>query len=117
MQVRLDWKNNKLYCLKERASSTFWDEHWNSKSIEAPNVVIETNLLGRCKKLLTGGNLVLGTTSKYLSKGSRLIEGGCGLAQNVSERNEVTREAKQILDVEDVIPSIFLVEDLRVVKN
>ena len=40
-----------------------------------------------------------------------------GIAQNNTERDEVTREAKQILDVEDVITSIFLVDDLRVVKN
>ena len=40
-----------------------------------------------------------------------------GIAQNDTERDEVTREAKQILDVEDVITSIFLVDDLRVVKN
>ena len=40
-----------------------------------------------------------------------------GIAQNDTERDEVTREAKQILDVEDVITSIFLVNDLRVVKN
>ena len=40
-----------------------------------------------------------------------------GIAQNDIERDEVTREAKQILDVEDVITSIFLVDDLRVVKN
>ena len=40
-----------------------------------------------------------------------------GIAQNDTERDEVIREAKQILDVEDVITSIFLVDDLRVVKN
>ena len=40
-----------------------------------------------------------------------------GIAHNDTERDEVTREAKQILDVEDVITSIFLVDDLRVVKN
>ena len=40
-----------------------------------------------------------------------------GIAQNDTERDEVTMEAKQILDVEDVITSIFLVDDLRVVKN
>ena len=40
-----------------------------------------------------------------------------GIAQNDNERDEVTGEAKQILDVEDVITSIFLVDDLRVVKN
>ncbi len=40
-----------------------------------------------------------------------------GIAQNEEERAEVINEAKQILDVEDVIASIFLVEDLRVIKN
>ena len=40
-----------------------------------------------------------------------------GIAQNEEERSEVINEAKEILDVEDVIASIFLVEDLRVIKN
>ena len=40
-----------------------------------------------------------------------------GIAANEEERAEVMNEAKQILDVEDVITSIFLVEDLRVVKK
>ena len=40
-----------------------------------------------------------------------------GISQNEEERAEVVNEAKQILDVEDVITSIFLVEDLRVTKN
>ena len=40
-----------------------------------------------------------------------------GIAQNKIERDEVTKEAKQILDVEDVITSIFLVDDLRVIKK
>ena len=37
-----------------------------------------------------------------------------GIAQNKTERDEVIKEAKQILDVEDVVTSIFLVDDLRV---
>ena len=40
-----------------------------------------------------------------------------GIAQTKLERDEVVKEAKQILDVEDVITSIFLVDDLRVVKK
>ena len=40
-----------------------------------------------------------------------------GIAQNKVEREEITKESKQILDVEDVITSIFLVDDLRVVKK
>ena len=40
-----------------------------------------------------------------------------GIAQNKTERDEVIKEAKLILDVEDVVTSIFLVDDLRVVKK
>ena len=40
-----------------------------------------------------------------------------GISQNEEERSEVINEAKKVLDVEDVITSIFLVEDLRVIKN
>ena len=40
-----------------------------------------------------------------------------GIAQNKTERDEVIKEAQQILDVEDVVTSIFLVDDLRVVKK
>ena len=40
-----------------------------------------------------------------------------GIAQNKTERDEITKEAKQILDVKDIITSIFLVDDLRVVKK
>ncbi len=40
-----------------------------------------------------------------------------GIALNSDERKEVINEAKEILDVEDVIASIFLVKDLRIQKD
>ena len=40
-----------------------------------------------------------------------------GIAESEDERAEVINEAKQILDVEDVISSILLVDNLRIVKN
>tara|TARA_Y100000590_G_scaffold429703_1_gene542539 strand:- start:297 stop:890 length:594 start_codon:yes stop_codon:yes gene_type:complete len=40
-----------------------------------------------------------------------------GIALTSEERDEVINEAKQILDVEDVIASILLAEDLRIQKN
>ena len=40
-----------------------------------------------------------------------------GIAETSEERDEVIDEAKQILDVQDVIASILLVEDLRIQKN
>ena len=40
-----------------------------------------------------------------------------GISLTAEERKEVIKEAKVILDVEDVIASIVLVEDLRIQKN
>ena len=40
-----------------------------------------------------------------------------GISLTAEERKEVIKEAKEILDVEDVIASIVLVEDLRIQKN
>ena len=40
-----------------------------------------------------------------------------GISLTEDERKEVVTEAKEILDVEDVIASIVLVEDLRIQKN
>ena len=40
-----------------------------------------------------------------------------GIALNSDERKEVMNEAKQILDVENVIASILLAEDLRIQKD
>jgi uncharacterized protein YgfB (UPF0149 family) len=40
-----------------------------------------------------------------------------GISLTAEERKEVINEAKEILDVEDVIASIILVEDLRIQKN
>ena len=40
-----------------------------------------------------------------------------GISLTADERKEVIREAKEILDVKNVISSIVLVEDLRIQKN
>ena len=40
-----------------------------------------------------------------------------GISLNAEEKNEVISEAKEILDVIDVIASIVLVEELRIQKN
>ena len=40
-----------------------------------------------------------------------------GIAETEDEKNEVIKEAKEILDVKSVIASILLVEDLRIQKD
>ena len=40
-----------------------------------------------------------------------------GIAQSEEEKDEIVKEAKEILDVKNVVTSILLVEDLRIKKN
>ena len=40
-----------------------------------------------------------------------------GISITIEEKKEVIKEAKEILDVENVIASIVLVDDLRIQKN
>ena len=40
-----------------------------------------------------------------------------GISQNEDERDEIIKEAKEILDVKDVVTSILMVDDLRIKKN
>ena len=40
-----------------------------------------------------------------------------GIAETKEEKEEIIREAKMILDVEDVVTSILMMNDLRVIKN
>ena len=40
-----------------------------------------------------------------------------GISLTLAEKDEVVKEAKEILDVEDVIASIILVDDLRIQKD
>jgi len=40
-----------------------------------------------------------------------------GIATTEDEKDEVIKEAKEILDVKEVVASIILVEDLRIQKN
>ena len=40
-----------------------------------------------------------------------------GIAETKEEKEEIIKEAKMILDVEDVVTSIIMMNDLRVIKN
>ena len=40
-----------------------------------------------------------------------------GLQPPLKKKNEVVNEAKEVLDVKDVVASILIVDDLRIQKN
>lgn len=66
-----DIENNRLVYIHTTAESEFWDSHWDQHDIRK---MIQSVVLNR---------MILGPTRKYLKKGSRILEGGCGLGQNV----------------------------------
>lgn len=66
-----DKKNKRLVVLEQRADKKYWDKHW-----EIHNLV----------EKVRGGKknrLVKKFTSKFLKPESKILEGGCGISQNV----------------------------------
>lgn len=57
-----------VYC-SQKASASFWDEHW------------DTNKLERAIKRKNW--FIVRISNKYLDKGERIIDGGCGLGDKV----------------------------------
>lgn len=66
-----DMINNRLVFINNKANSFFWDSHWDQYNVEQ---MIKSAVLNR---------MILVPTQKYLPKGSCILEGGCGLGQNV----------------------------------
>ena len=70
MQRYYDSKFERLIYVGKAATDQFWDEHWQTDEF---------------RKAITSSpnNWVVKITKKYLSIGSRILEGGCGQANNV----------------------------------
>lgn len=66
-----DPANKRLVFIGNRADSDFWGLHWSQYDVQK---AVESVLFNRS---------ILGPTHQYLPKGSRIIDGGCGLGQNV----------------------------------
>ena len=61
-----------LACIHEKATSEFWDNRWNDVDInDIKNIS------------LSKYDYIINTTSKYLKKGSTVLEGGCGTGKHV----------------------------------
>jgi len=65
-----DPENNRLVFLQEEnVSSTYWEGHWSKYDTQ--------------RALIGENRLITGTTGRFLPRGSRILEGGCGLGRNV----------------------------------
>ena len=71
MEKYYDPKAHRLIFLKKKADASFWESHWQKYDRRQ---TIRPAIYSRA---------ILNPTKKYLLKGARVLEGGCGLAQNV----------------------------------
>ena len=61
-------KVDRLVYLEEKATPEFWDARWQAEGTPAP---------------VAGKPEVVSVTEKYLPRGARVLEGGCGRADKV----------------------------------
>jgi len=69
-----DKENNRLVYIGNKSNSEFWDKHWEKSYVDK----LYKNQFSRF-------DYVLKTTKKYLPTQSLILEGGCGLAQQVNK--------------------------------
>jgi len=65
-----DKVNKRLVYIGSHADESFWDQHWDTNDFKKS---IQRNF----------DPFVTGHTKKYIKKGGRILEGGCGIGQNV----------------------------------
>ena len=66
-----DEKNKRLIIFKQKATSGYWDKHW------------QVNDFVRRVKQGKNNKLVRKFTKRFLGSGTKILEGGCGIGQNV----------------------------------
>jgi len=72
MKVYFDALNKRLIYIGSKASPSFWENHWNALDLNAKFSLSDM-----------ADDYVIKYTMKFLNKNSLIIEGGCGLGQNV----------------------------------
>ncbi|MFH0853288.1 MAG: class I SAM-dependent methyltransferase [bacterium] len=65
-----DVKNRRLAIFEQKATSHFWDDHWDKDDLQK-------------KFNVNRKSFIIKTTEKYLESGTKILEGGCGLGDKV----------------------------------
>jgi len=77
MEKFFDRQNKRLLFIREKSDSSFWDKHWNVGDLKN-----EVTSVGKY-------NLIVRFTKKYLKPSDGpILEGGCGIGQNVYALNK-----------------------------
>ena len=73
-----DKKNRRLVYHGNPANESFWEKHWNEYTIERVY-----------PRYLSKLDYVVSISKKYLQKGAIVLEGGCGVGQQVSKLQQL----------------------------
>lgn len=81
------------------AAQCFWDRHWNQ--VAGDQCLAE---------IRSPNNMVLRVTQRYLKLGARILEGGCGLGQNVWG---LEKAGYSVWGVDNAIQTLEMVRELE----
>ena len=104
MRKFLDETKGVLVFVTTAADENFWDNHWmaQSEKLELYKESGELTLspimsaLRRVKRAILGGSIVLDVSKKYLNPRASVLEGGCGLGQEVLKLSQQGYDARGI---------------------
>jgi len=106
MMRYFDAENDRLVYIGCKADSEMWDDRWDKEDL---------GKLFAPRKLCATEEAIVAITGKYLPKGSRVLEGGCGLGINVQllgrsgyEVIGIDYAAKTIEKIKVLMPSLDL---------
>lgn len=88
-----DKSNQRLVYIEKPATNTFWDQHWESSDFEK-HIKITQN------------RFIIKHTQKYLAPGAKVLEGGCGIGQNVYALRAHSYEAYGIDYAQETVKKI-----------
>tara|TARA_Y100001960_G_scaffold329373_1_gene420538 strand:+ start:1597 stop:2397 length:801 start_codon:yes stop_codon:yes gene_type:complete len=103
---KIDKKNNRLVYFINKATNDYWDSHWGDFTVDK---IKEENI---------NNNFCVKHTKNYLPTGSKILEGGCGKANNVYALQEYGYDCIGVDFAEKTVARINeLVPELNVVKG
>lgn len=94
-----DKKNNRLVYIGESSDSNFWDRHWSKNTFDKIY-----------NSAFSPFDYVIANTKKYLAAKSKIIEGGCGLGQQVLKLQNLNYE---IIGIDYAKKTVQLVNKLK----
>lgn len=94
-----DKKNNRLVYIGKTSNSDYWDNHWDKEKLKSSY-----------SDRISPFDYVVNTTKKYLKPESFILEGGCGLANQVYK---LQKSGFKVLGLDYARKTIELVKQIK----